>query len=42
MPVSGPFKFEKEGQVHFQHPASIFLKKQQDLISKGYTEEKAF
>lgn len=30
------------GVVDITHPAAVFVKKQKDLIKKGYTEQKAF
>ena len=30
------------GTIDIAHPASMFIKKQRDLIKKGYTEQKAF
>ena len=42
MPTLGPITMEKGTQMNFSHPASIFIKKQQDLVKKGYTEHKAF
>ena len=30
------------GLYELTHPAAVFIKKQRDLIKKGYTEQKAF
>ena len=30
------------GTVQITHPAAVFIRKQRDLIDKGYTEDKAF
>ena len=30
------------GIVEVTHPAAVFIRKQRDLINKGYSEEKAF
>jgi hypothetical protein len=30
------------GIVEITHPAAVFVRKQRDLINKGYTEQKAF
>ena len=42
MPMLGPLHIDKGNQMSLSHPASVFIRKQQDLMKKGYTEEKAF
>ena len=42
MPILGPLHIGKGMHMTRTHPASVFIRKQQDLIKKGYSEHKAF
>ena len=41
-PQATRLNFGYGGIVDITHPAAVFVRKQRDLIKKGYTEQKAF
>ncbi len=42
MPQATRMNVGHGGQIEISHPAAVFVKKQRQLMNKGYTEQKAF
>jgi hypothetical protein len=42
LPQASQIEVKFGGTVSITHPAAVFIKKQRDLIRKGYTEQKSF
>lgn len=42
MPLVGPLEVKESGQLNLTHPAGMFIRKQQELMKKGYNEYHSF